>query len=151
MTFKAPDPDFAQRVTESFNRQQFMNFIGAELVEIRPGYCEIHLPYNEALTQQHGFFHAGLVGTVADNCAGYAAFSLMDSNASILTVEFKLNLLAPADGTRLIGKAEVIKSGRTLTICRSDIYIRKNGEETLCAIAQATLMQLSNTSDRAKG
>lgn len=86
------DPLFKQKVKDSFDRQQFMKFIGAELVRVEPGFCEIQLPYKSSLTQQHGFFHAGVVGTMADNAAGYAAFSLMDPGSSILTVEFKLNL-----------------------------------------------------------
>src|ERR1051326_8458597 len=86
------------KVKESFARQNFMKLIGAKLIKVEKGFCEIHVPYNKNLTQQHGFFHAGIVGTVADNTAGYAAFSMMDKDSSILTVEFKLNLISPADG-----------------------------------------------------
>ena len=98
MIYIPKDPDYINRITNSFHRQPFMEFIGAELVKVEPGFCEIHLPYHKNLSQQHGFFHAGIVGAIADNVAGYAAFSLMDSASSILTVEFKLNLLSPADG-----------------------------------------------------
>jgi uncharacterized protein (TIGR00369 family) len=147
MTFTPKDTDFAAKVTDSFDRQQFMKLIKARLVKTEPGFCEIHLPYDPALTQQHGFFHAGIVGTIADNAAGYAGFSLMDKNSSVLTVEFKLNLLSPADGHLLIGRAQVLKYGKTLTVCRSDVFIVKNGMEKLCAASQATLMELPGRSD----
>ncbi|MEL6812962.1 MAG: PaaI family thioesterase [Bacteroidota bacterium] len=147
MKFTPKTENYKQKVTESFSRQGFMDYLGAELSEVRPGFCEIRIPFQEQLTQQHGFFHAGVVSTVADNVAGYAAFSLMEENASVLTVEFKLNLLAPAQGDMLIGRGEVLKSGRTLTICRSDIFIVQNGEEKLCAAGQSTLIQLKDTSD----
>src|SRR5438477_9230656 len=108
MQNKPLDPNFEQRVKESFLRQEFMSYIGAILYAVKPGYCEIHLPYKKELSQQHGFFHGGIVGTIADNVGGYAAFSLMPATASVLTVEYKLNLLAPADGDLLIGQGEVI-------------------------------------------
>lgn len=136
-----------KKVQDSFNRQKFMSFIGAELIAVRPGFCEIRIPYNESLTQQHGYFHAGIIATLADNTAGYAAFSMMEDASSVLTVEFKLNLLAPADGEYLIGRANVLKSGRTLTVCKSEIFTVKNAKEKLCAAAQATLIQLHDTSD----
>lgn len=142
------DPDFATRVEESFNRQAFMRFIGANLVKIEAGKCEIEIAYQPELTQQHGFFHAGIVGTLADNVAGYAAYSLMAPDSSILTVEFKLNLLAPADGDFLIARSEVLKYGKTLTVCRSEVYVIKNGIEKLCAASQSTLIELRETSDK---
>lgn len=147
LRFIPKDPNFINRVTDSFARQKFMELIHAKLFKVEPGFCEIHIPYDLSLTQQHAFFHAGIVGTIADNAAGYAAFSLMDNNSSILTVEFKLNLIAPADGELLIGKAKVLKYGRTLTICRSDVFIVKAGVEKLCAASQSTLMELPNKSD----
>ena len=147
MDFAPKDPNFQQKVKDSFRRQRFMELIGAELTSIEAGYCEIRLPYREDLTQQHGFFHAGVVGTLADNAAGYAGFSLMEANASVLTVEFKLNLLAPGKGEVLLAKAQVLKSGRTLSVCRCDIYAVNEGKEKLCAAAQVTLIQLENTSD----
>ncbi len=142
------DPDFVKRVKESFERQGFMTLLKAKLIKTEPGFCEIQIPYDIHLTQQHGFFHAGIVGTIADNAAGYAAYSLMDKNSSILSVEFKLNLISPADGDVLIGRAQVLKYGRTLTICRSDVFILKNGLEKLCAASQSTLMELPGRDDR---
>jgi len=147
MNFEPKDPDYINKVKASFDRQEFMKLINSRLVKIEPGFCEIEVPYNLNITQQHGFFHAGIVGTIADNAAGYAAFSLMRPESSILTVEFKLNLISPADGELLIGRSHVLKNGRTLTICRTDVYIVKNGIEKLCAACQSTLMELQNKND----
>ncbi len=142
MIFTPKDNDFASKVKNSFAEQKFMSFINAELVKIEPGICEIHIPYNKNITQQNSFFHAGIVGTIADNSAGYAAFSLMNKDSSILTVEFKMNLISPADGELLIGRGNVLKYGRTLTVCRSDVFIVKDGIEKLCAASQSTLIEL---------
>jgi len=150
MSFKPLDPNYQEKVRSSFSRQKFMDFIGAELVEIKPGYCEIHLPYKKELSQQHGFFHAGIIGTVADNSGGYASFSLMPKDSSILTVEYKLNLIAPGDGELLIARGQVIKSGRTLTICRTEVFVVKNGVEKLCATSLTTLMALVGKSDKSE-
>lgn len=147
MTFKPLDPNYEKKVRESFSRRYFMSFIGAELIDVRPGYCEMHLPYKKDLSQQHGFFHAGLIGTIADNSGGYAAYSLMGAGASILTVEYKLNLVAPGDGDLLIGRAEVLKPGRTLTVCRSEVFVVKNGIEKLCATSLMTLMAMTDMAD----
>ncbi len=147
MKFKPKDTDYKKKVNDSFNRQKFMDLINAELVDVKPGHCEIQIPYDVNLTQQHGFFHAGIISTIADNAAGYASFSLMEKNSSILTVEFKLNLIAPGEGELLIGRASVLKNGRTLTICRSEVFIVKNGKEKLCAASQSTLIELKNKTD----
>ncbi len=124
-----------------------MALLGAELTTLRPGFCEIVLPYRKELSQQHGFFHGGIVGALADDAAGYASYTLMDKNASILTVEYKLNLLAPADGELLSARASVVKPGRTLTITRADVFVRKDGVEKLCATALATMMALAGRPD----
>lgn len=141
-TWIPEDDQFEERVRQSFNEQGFMHYLQAELMEVSAGHCQIKVPFRRELTQQHGFFHAGVVSTIADNTAGYAAYSLMAPNASILTVEFKVNLLRPADGDYLLGHAEVIKYGRSLTVCTSDIYAVKDGVEKLCATGQSTLIQL---------
>lgn len=148
MKFTPRDPNYQQKVTDSFQRQEFMKHLGAKLGTVAPGYCEISVPYQKSLTQQHGYFHAGVISSLADNAAGYAAFSLMEASSSIVTVEFKINLLAPGKGEHLIAKASVIKSGRTLTICRVDVFNVNEGAESLCAAAQATLMQLQNKEDK---
>jgi uncharacterized protein (TIGR00369 family) len=111
--FVAKDPNFERRVRDSFGRQRVMTLIGAEMASVTPGHCEIRLPYKPELSQQHGFFHGGVVGMVADSAGGYAAYSLMPADASVLTVEYKMNLLAPGDGEVLIARGEVLRAGRT--------------------------------------
>ena len=145
--FDKANPETINKVRESFNRQEFMHFIGARLTVLKDGYCEIELDHKKELSQQHGFFHAGIIGSLADNAAGYAAFSKMEQDSSILSVEFKINLMSPGDGEKLIAKAYVIKHGRTLTVCRSDVYIVKDAVEKLCAASQTTLIELKNRKD----
>ncbi len=149
--FEPRDPHFERKVRESFVRQGFMGFLGVTLAAVEPGGCEMHLPFRPEFSQQHGFFHAGLIGTLADNAGGYAAFSLMDRESSILTVEYKLNLLAPGDGELLIARARVLKPGRTLTICRSDVFVIKGGVEKLCATCLMTLMAMAGMADEPPG
>lgn len=145
--FTAPDPDFAKRVEKSFATQGIMATIGARLTRIEPGYCEIELPYSDAVSQQHGFFHGGAIGTIADSAGGYAAFSLMDASDGVLTVEYKLNLMAPARGERLIARGRVLRPGRTLTVTRAEVAVVKDGEETACAAMQQTLMRIVGRAD----
>ncbi len=146
--FEPRNPDFEPRIRSSFARQSFMDFIGAELVRVDPGAVEIALPYRDELCQQHGFFHGGVVGTLADNVGGYASFSLMAAKDSVLTVEFKLNLMAPATGQRLLAKGSVMRPGRRLTVCRGDVFSVVDGAESLCATALATYITLEDTPDR---
>ena len=146
-SFKAADPGFAQRVRASFGRQTIMDLIGAELGVVKPGEVEILLPFRADLCQQHGFFHAGVTSTIADSAGGYAAFSLFPADASVLTVEFKINLLAPADGDRLRALGKVIKPGRTLTVCEVDVFARKDGAEKPCAKLNQTLICLAGRPD----
>jgi uncharacterized protein (TIGR00369 family) len=136
--------EFSKRVKASFAKQKFMQVLGAKLVKIEKGFCEIHVPYNVQLTQQHEYFHAGVIGTIADTAGGYAAYSLMNVDTHVLTVEFKVNLLAPARGNKLIARSKVIKAGKTLTICNSDIFTRTGKKEKLCATATITLIALHN-------
>jgi uncharacterized protein (TIGR00369 family) len=147
--FEALDPDFAARVRASFGRQRIMALLGAELARIEAGFCEIRLPFKDELCQQHGLFHGGVIGTIADSAGGYAGFSLMAGDASVLTVEYKLNLLAPADGDCLIARGRVIKPGRTLVVCRADVMVSKSGRDTLCATLLQTLMTLHGRKDEA--
>lgn len=142
MNFTPQFPDYKSKVEQSFASQKFMEHIGAELIDVQPGYCEIHIPFNENLTQQNGFFHAGVISTLADNAAGYASLSLMKEHSMVLSVEFKLNLMRPGSGDLLIGKGEVLKYGKTLTVCRADVFIRKDGVEKLCAAAQLTMIEV---------
>ncbi|MCW9033196.1 MAG: PaaI family thioesterase [Rhodospirillales bacterium] len=142
--FTPSSPNYDKLVKTSFYKQGFMNFVGAELVDVQPGLCEIKLPYREELSQQHGFFHGGVVSTLADNASGYAAFSLMAEGDGVLTVEFKVNLMAPAVGEFLITRGEVIRAGKTLTVCQSNVFAVKGGIEKHCAVAQVTLMTIKD-------
>lgn len=151
LRFQTPNPDFADRVRASFARQAFMAHIGALLSDIAPGRCEIDLPYREELTQQHGFFHGGIIGTLADNACGYAAFTLAPADASILTVEYKMNIVSPGDGERLVARAEIVRPGRSLVVCRGDVYAVKNGTEKLAATALATMMLMHGREDDRSG
>src|SRR5258708_9795516 len=131
-SFEPSDPQYAHRVRESFARQGFMKHLGARLTEVRPGHVEIRVTYRPELTQHHQYFHAGVSGTIGDNACGFAAYTLMPADSSVLTVEYKMNLLAPAVGEELIARGRVVRSGRTLTICGADVYARKNAAEGHC-------------------
>ena len=117
-----------------------MAYLGAVLGRVEPGRVEISIPFRPELSQQHGFFHAGVISTIADSAGGYAGFTLFPAEAGVLTVEFKINLLAAADGERAIAAGEVIRSGRTLTVCRLDAWVEKAGKRTHCATGMQTLM-----------
>jgi uncharacterized protein (TIGR00369 family) len=145
--FVPPDPAFAQRVRESFGRQGAMRTIGATLTALEPGYCAIELQPGPAVSQQHGYVHAGIVATIVDSAGGYAGFTLFPADASVLTVEFKLNLVAPAQGERLVAEGFVVKSGRTLTITRGEVHGIERGRRTLVALMQQTLMTLHGRPD----
>lgn len=142
------DPDFATRVRDSFNRQQAMALIGASMPVVEAGYTEIHLPHKPEVTQQHGFIHGGVVGMIADSAAGYAANTLTPADASVLTVEYKMNLLAPADGELLIAQGSVLKYGRTLTVTRGEVFAVKDGKKTLCAVMQQTIMTMHGKKEK---
>jgi len=146
--FEPRDPDWDAKARESFARQKVMALLGAELADLEPGRCEIRLPYREQLTQQHGFFHAGIISTIVDSAGGYAGFSLMPAGTSVLTVEYKLNLLAPGDGELLIAIGEVVKPGKNLVIARGDVWVQKGGRTTHCAIMQQTLMTMHGREDK---
>jgi uncharacterized protein (TIGR00369 family) len=137
------DPDFAQRCRESFGRQKAMVLIGARLSSVEPGRSEIALAYREDLTQQKGFVHGGILGMIADTACGYAAFSLMPAGCSLVTVEYKMNILAPARGS-LVARGEVVKAGRTLTVARAEVYA---DDGTHVATMQQTLMMLAGRPD----
>ncbi|GBG03342.1 thioesterase [Azospira sp. I13] len=142
------DPDFAARVRDSFHRQQAMVLIGASMPVIEAGYTEIHLPHKPEVTQQHGFIHGGVVGMIADSAAGYAANTLTPADASVLTVEYKMNLLAPADGELLIAQGTVLKYGRTLTVTKAEVFAVKDGKKTLCAVMQQTIMTMHGKKEK---
>ena len=138
--FEPRNPDYAARVHESFGRQGLMTLIDAQITDLYPGACEIRLPFRADLTQQHGFFHGGILGSLADAAAGFASFSLMPADASVLTIEFKTNFLAPAKGALLIARGKVIKPGRTVTVAETHVHVLDDGTEKLCATLSATMM-----------
>ena len=142
MAFQPKNPDFDRRVRDSFSRQNVMRTMGVTIADLSPGHIVLEMDHNDALTQQHGFLHAGIVSTALDSACGYAGFSLMPAEAAVLTAEFKINLLNPADGERFRFVGDVLKPGRTLTICEARAYATKGGQEKLVATMTATLMAL---------
>jgi len=142
-----PDPKFRERIRNSFARQAFMTLVAAEINYIEAGETEVRVPYRADLTQQHGLFHGGLIGTLADAAGAYAAYTLMPASHSLLTVEFKVNFLRPATAGTLVAKGRVIKPGRSLTTSQSDIYCETDDTVTHCAVAIITMMALSNQPD----
>ena len=145
--FQAQDPNFENRVRESFARQQLMQTLGATLTLVEPGVIEIELAYRADLTQQHGFLHAGVIASVLDSACGYAAFSLMPADAEVLSVEFKINLLAPARGERLLARAEVKRAGRTVTVCSADAFMLEGVQRKAVATMLGTMMSVRGRSD----
>jgi len=146
---EAPDPRFRERVAAEFARQGFMRLLGARLVRVEPGACEIELAFRPDLTQHHGFFHAGVLTTLADNAAGFAAISLMPPGVSALSVEFKLNFLRPGRGVAAVARGTVVKPGRTLMVVRAEAYGRAaDGAEEHCATMLATMMRVAEGGGR---
>lgn len=143
--FEPRDPAFEARVRASFERQKVMAELGATLGDIRAGAVEIRFPFQERFSQQHGFLHAGIVATVLDSACGYAAFSLMPADAGVLSIEFKINLLAPASGDHFVARAKVLRPGRTVTVCQGSVFaIQKDSGETRVASMQASIMAVHN-------
>jgi len=137
------DPHFAARIRDSFSRQKAMALIGATLGSVAPGAVEITLPFRDDLTQQKGYLHGGIIGMIADSAAGYAAYSLMPADCSLVTVEYKMNILSPATSS-LTARGEVVKPGRTLTVARAEVYAQ-DGRHV--ATMQQTLMMLAGRPD----
>jgi uncharacterized protein (TIGR00369 family) len=136
------------RIRASFGRQQMMQTIGATLETVAPGRVDIALPFRAELTQQHGYLHAGVVATIADSACGYAAYTLMPADGSVLTVEYKINLLAPALGDRFVARATVLRPGRTLTVAQADVFACSGESEVRTATMLATLIALPSRLDR---
>lgn len=138
------NPDFVAAVRQNFTEQPVMTLIGAELSTVAPGLVEIRLPFRSDLTQQDGFLHAGVITTIADSAAGYAAYTMMPAGSRVLSVEFKVNLIRPARGETFVARAEVVKSGRTLSVVRADVFaIRAIGNKEIVATMQGTMMCLT--------
>ncbi|MDD2610757.1 MAG: PaaI family thioesterase [Giesbergeria sp.] len=145
--FEPRNPQYLQRVQDSFVRQQAMHTLGAQLEHVAPGSVDIGLDWAAALTQQHGFLHAGMVSTALDSACGYAAFTLMAAEAEVLTIEFKINLLAPALGKRFRMKGRVLKPGRTITVAEGRAYALADEQEKLIATMHCTLMAVTGRPD----
>lgn len=139
-----PAADYEDRIRTSFARQKAMTTIGAELTRVSPGTVEIEMPFSDALTQQHGFLHAGIISTALDSACGYAAFSLMPEDAGVLTIEFKVNLLAPGKGERFLFRGSVTKPGRTIIVADGEAYaFATDGEARLIATMTGTMMTVT--------
>ena len=140
--FTAPNPDFEQVIRNSFGKQKIMSEMGAELISIEAGRIEIGTPFDERFTQQDGFLHAGAVATLADSACGYAALSVMPEGSEVLAVEFKINFLSPVRSENITAVGEVIKSGRTITVCRGQVFAVEKGKSRLAAQMQATMIRM---------
>jgi uncharacterized protein (TIGR00369 family) len=136
----AQDPAFESRVRASFERQTFMATIGARLVRVAPGEVDIELAVRNDLVQQHGFLHAGVLASAADSACGYAALTLMPAGAAVLSIEFKVNLLAPAAGDRIVARGRVIRAGKTITACWGDVTAYTGDSERVVATLVGTMM-----------
>ena len=134
-----PDPGYAARTRESFATQGAMAHLGAELAEVSPGRCVVALPFRPELTQQDGFFHGGIVATIADSAAGFAAFTLMPAGSRVLSVELKVNFLAPARGDCLLATGRVERSGRSLSVVRAEVEAVEGGALTTVALLLGTM------------
>ena len=141
------DPDWDKKVRASFARQTFMDTIGGRIAALSPGRCEVELPFRSDLCQQNGYLHGGVITAIAANAAGYAAFSLMPPNSSLLGVEYKINLLDPAAGERFIARGRVLKPGRTLSVVECDVEAEAAGKRKLIAKMLTTMMCLEGVAD----
>ena len=142
------DPHMAERVLASFDKQSAMLLVKATMPVVEHGMTEIHVPHWNGIEQQHGFVHGGVVGMIADSSAGYAAMTMVPASASVLTVEYKMNLVAPADGEKLIARGQVVRPGRTLIVTKAEVFAVKNGKETLCALMQQTIMVMHGKTEK---
>jgi len=142
------NPHFAENVTASFDKQSAMHLIHATMPLVEHGRTEIHVPHWGGIEQQHGFVHGGVVGMIADSSAGYAAMTMVPASASVLTVEYKMNLVAPADGDKLIARGQVVRPGRTLIVTKAEVFAVKDGKESLCALMQQTIMVMHGKAEK---
>ncbi len=140
--FEVQNPAYEQTVRASFGKQTFMDFLGAALTAVSPGNVTIELPVTPNLSQQHGFVHAGATTAVVDSACGYATLTLLPPGSEVVTVEFKMNLLAPALGVKMIASGRVVRPGRTLTVCQGELFGEdESGIRKLCAIMTATMIR----------
>jgi len=149
MIFDATDPSFAARIRTSFARQGLNEAIGATLGRIAPGAVEIELPFSAGVSQQHGYFHGGVMGAIGDSACGYAAMTLTPAGADVLTIEYKVNFVSPGKGEGLVARGRVMKPGRTVTVCAGDVYAMTGGGEKLVATMLVTIMTVGGQHDPA--
>jgi uncharacterized protein (TIGR00369 family) len=142
------NPNFKQDVAAGFDKQSAMRLIRATLPVVEQGATEIHVPHWDGIEQQHGFVHGGVIGMIADAAAGFAAMTMTPAGASVLTVEYKLNFLAPADGEKLIARGQVVRQGRTLIVTKAEVFVVKNEAEALCALMQQTIIVAQGKTER---
>ena len=147
--FEPRDPDFEAKVRESFGKQTAMQTLGAVMNRVVPGEVEIEMPYRADLAQQHGFIHGGIVTAIVDSACGYAAFSLSAPETAVLTVEYKVNFVAPARGELLLARGRVVRPGGTVTVCKGDVLACDGREEKLVASMLTTMMLMPNRPDLA--
>lgn len=147
MTDNSWNAEREARVRASFARQGLMTTLGATLCKVAPGAVEIALKPAPAISQQNGFVHGGAVGAIADSAAGYATLSLLPLDSAVLTTEYKINLIAPAVGERIVARGEVVKAGRTLTIAQTRVVAESGGQEKLIALLVATMMAIRGRED----
>ena len=133
---------FAQKVRDSFNSQEIMHTLNASLHAVNPGEVKIKLPFQQHITQQHGFVHGGIVATILDSACGYAALSLMAEQSGVLSIEFKVNFLAPAEGQSFMALGRVRKPGRTVSVCEADFVSLDKEPRKLIATMSATMMSV---------
>lgn len=133
--------DLERYIRSSFAKQKVMETIGAALTRVAPGQVDIALPFRDTLTQQHGFVHGGIIAAIADSACGYAALSLLPEGSEVLTVEYKVNFLAPAHGTRFVARGRVIKSGGRVSVCEGDVVAENGGVEAPVAVMLATMIR----------
>ena len=139
-SFIPKNSEFEAVVRESFRRQSFMATLGASIARVVPGEVDLRLPYSSALCQQNGYLHAGAIASVADSANGYAAYSLAPADTDVLAVEFKINLLAPAQGSHFVARGRVVRPGRTLTVCLAEVFAQDGAQEALIATMLSTII-----------
>ncbi|VVD98048.1 thioesterase [Pandoraea commovens] len=137
------DPAVDAKIRASFDKQGVMTHWGAQLTHISDGFCEISLPFSDKVNQQLGYFHGGVIGAIADSAGGYAGYTRISPDQELVTAEYKLNILAPGKGDTLVGRGQVVKSGRTLIVATAELFAIDNGKWTLCALMQQTLFVLA--------
>ena len=140
--FQPSDPNYESRIRSSFDKQEAMKTIGANLVKVLPGEVHIEFSFIESLTQQHGYIHGGIIASVVDTACGYAACTLMSVDSEVLTIEYKVNFMSPAKGHRFKGIGKVLKPGRNITVCSGDVIAIDKGKEKIIATMLATMISV---------